>query len=96
MVGSAGLIHPVGSVDVLSEQIGEVLGHPAQRDQLSVAARERAVTVYSIDRMCESYLQLYLDLRSRRHSRAATIASGGESTQSPTEAVLRARPPHPR
>jgi hypothetical protein len=93
MVGSAGLIHPVGSVDVLSEQIGEVLGHPAQRDQLSVAARERAVTVYSIDRMCESYLQLYLDLRSRRHS---SIASGGESTQSPTEAVLRARPPHPR
>jgi glycosyltransferase involved in cell wall biosynthesis len=96
MVGSTGLIHPVGDVDVLSEQIGEILEHPALRDELSVAARERAVTLYSIDSMCESYLRLYLDLRSQGRSRSAGIATADESTQSPAGAVLRARPPRPR
>jgi glycosyltransferase involved in cell wall biosynthesis len=101
MVGTAGLIHPVGSFDVLGDQIGEVLGHQLYRDQLSVAARERAVRVYSIDGMCESYLRLYTELSSLRRNpqRAyggATIPSGSESTQSPSGAVLRARPPRPK
>jgi glycosyltransferase involved in cell wall biosynthesis len=96
MVGSAGLIHPVGSADALSEQIGEVLGHGAHRDQLSVAARERAIAAFSIDTMCESYLQLYLDLHSPRRKHRATIATGAERTQPPTGALLPARPPHPK
>jgi len=96
MVASSGLIHPVGSVDALSEQIGEVLGHPPYRQQLSVAARERAVSVYSVDNMCESYLRLYLALRSPQRNSGPTIASQDASPQSPTGAALRARPPRAR
>jgi hypothetical protein len=96
MVGSAGLIHPVGSVELLSEQIGEVLGHQTYRDQLSAVARERAVSVYSVDGMCERYLSLYLDLSSKRHNNGESIPTRGGSTQSPSGAVLRVRPPHPR
>ncbi len=62
MVGSAGLVFPIGQTDSLAAHLTTVLTEPGLRQSLAVAARTRILEAFTWQQMCDSYLDLYLRL----------------------------------
>jgi glycogen synthase len=59
-----------GSAESLAEALRRALDDPAHTTALAAAARERALTRYSVDRMCDGYLSLYRDATAAREADA--------------------------
>jgi glycosyltransferase involved in cell wall biosynthesis len=68
MVGDGGSIHHVGDFMKLSDHLVTALRSPEWRRAVGQAARERAVTRYSVDAMANAYLALYRHLGARGRS----------------------------
>jgi len=81
MVGQSGLTHRRGDIEALSEHLRAVLSDSQRQHELSAAARERAINVYSMDSMCDSYVKLYTELWSRKQ-RATRVSPQGVSVGS--------------
>jgi glycosyltransferase involved in cell wall biosynthesis len=56
--GEHGLLAPLESPAELAQAILQLLGSPADRQRMGRAARERVLSSYITDRMCEAYLQV--------------------------------------
>jgi glycosyltransferase involved in cell wall biosynthesis len=56
--GAHGLLVPLESPAELARAILQLLGSPQERARMGKAARERVMTSYTTDRMCEQYLQV--------------------------------------
>jgi len=59
MVNDPRLVHPTNDAATLAGQLAWIVRDERSRLDLGEAARRRATTVYSWDRMCELYLALY-------------------------------------
>jgi glycosyltransferase involved in cell wall biosynthesis len=66
IVGNGGLVHAVGNDEDLSHQVVQLLKDPQLRSRLSEAARNRVVTRFNWERMCDDYVALYERLRAAR------------------------------
>jgi glycosyltransferase involved in cell wall biosynthesis len=66
MVGKGGLTHPTQDPQALAGQLVRILTNTSLRTELATAARGRAVTRYSLDAMCQGYINLYLNLAQGR------------------------------
>lgn len=64
--GRSGWLFAPGDISRLTDRIERLAANPEIRRTLGEAARERALTVFSLDRMMESYRSLYLDAAARR------------------------------
>jgi glycosyltransferase involved in cell wall biosynthesis len=53
-----GLLVPLESPAELAQAILQLLHSPEDRQRMGAAARERVLSSYTTDRMCESYLQV--------------------------------------
>src|SRR5207247_2246964 len=62
MIGQAGLTHRAQDPQALAEQLVRILANRSLRAELATTAREPAITRYSLDAMCQAYLNLYLNL----------------------------------
>ena len=60
--GQTGLLVPVGDVNALAAAIRRLSDDVEERNALSVAARDHAVHHLTIDRMLNSYRNLYEEL----------------------------------
>ena len=56
--GVNGLLVPLGSPAELAQAILQLLRSPQDRQRMGMAARERVLSSYTTDRMCEAYLQV--------------------------------------
>ncbi len=56
--GVHGLLVPLESPAELAQAILQLLGSPQERARMGGAARERVLSSYTTDRMCEGYLQV--------------------------------------
>jgi glycosyltransferase involved in cell wall biosynthesis len=56
--GVHGLLVPLESPAELAQAIIQLLGSPQDRERMGRAARERVLSSYTTDRMCEAYLQI--------------------------------------
>lgn len=56
--GEHGLLVPLESPMELAQAILQLLRSPADRQRMGAAARERVLSSYTTDRMCEAYLQV--------------------------------------
>jgi len=63
--GCSGLLFETGDVTQLTQLLRRLVLEPAARNQLARAARERAVTKFSLGRMIENYRSLYCTLAKR-------------------------------
>jgi glycosyltransferase involved in cell wall biosynthesis len=63
MVGEAGIVHPAEDSNTLADQLITLMADPKKRALLAGAARERALSCYSWDVICERYLELYSRLK---------------------------------
>jgi glycosyltransferase involved in cell wall biosynthesis len=60
--GEQGLFVPVENPDALAWAILQLLRDPQMRGRMGAAAKQRLHDLYSIDRMCDRYLALMLEL----------------------------------
>ncbi|NWF64539.1 MAG: glycosyltransferase family 4 protein [Chloroflexi bacterium] len=56
--GEHGLLAPLESPAELAQAILQLLGSPQDRQRMGAAARERVLSSYTTDRMCEAYLRV--------------------------------------
>lgn len=56
--GEHGLLVPLESPTELAQAILQLLGSPTDRQRMGAAARERVLSSYTTDRMCEAYLHV--------------------------------------
>lgn len=56
--GEHGLLVPLESPAELAQAILQLLRSPQDRQRMGAAARERVLSSYTTDRMCEAYLQV--------------------------------------
>lgn len=56
--GVHGLLVPLESPDELAQAILQLLRSPQERSRMGAASRQRVLNSYTIDRMCEAYLQV--------------------------------------
>jgi L-malate glycosyltransferase len=73
--GRNGLLIPAGDAAALAERLCRVLGDPALRTRLSVAARADAEARYSFDRMVAAFDSLYVENLTRRGGRRLGAAA---------------------
>jgi glycosyltransferase involved in cell wall biosynthesis len=66
--GRAGLVTPIGDVDVLSSHMEQLVDSEPFLKAMSVAARERAEKVYDIDKVSACLIELYCSLIAERHT----------------------------
>ncbi|MFZ0820073.1 MAG: glycosyltransferase family 4 protein [Candidatus Acidiferrales bacterium] len=59
VVGDAGLRFPPGDAEALARCMKSVLDHPGEIARLGVAARRRALQLFSEQRMVDEYLEVY-------------------------------------
>ena len=64
--GTTGLLIPPGSADVIAEKILELLANPAKMSDLAQAGRDYVLLEFGIQRMMQSYGNLYQALAARR------------------------------
>ncbi len=64
--GETGLVVPPGDVAALRAAIQELLADPAKRAALGAAGARRARSVFHVDRMIDSTLQLYAEVLEQR------------------------------
>lgn len=75
--GVHGLLVPLESPAELARAILQLLGSPQERARMGKAARERVMTSYTTDRMCEQYLQLIEQGLGGGNAPAAESGGGG-------------------
>ncbi len=54
-----GLLRPFGDAAGLAESVSELIADPAKRSRLGLAARERAASLFSAERVVAQYLDVY-------------------------------------
>ncbi len=64
--GEHGLFVPVENPQALAQAILQLLRDPQARSRMGAAARLHISTKYTVDRMCEQYLELMLNLNENR------------------------------
>ena len=64
--GEHGLFVPVENPQALAQAILQLLRDPQARSRMGAAARLHISTKYTVDRMCEQYLELMLSLNENR------------------------------
>lgn len=57
-----GFLFPIGDADKLADIIVSVLEHPAEYQQLALAARQKALSSYSKSHVTQSYYELFQEL----------------------------------
>jgi glycosyltransferase involved in cell wall biosynthesis len=81
IVGDSGLVHPAEDSRALAKLLVSVIRDEHLRRTLGAAARDRALSRYSVDALCDRYLGLYRSLKLTRHRRtpqqARNPAEGG-------------------
>lgn len=65
--GQEGLIVPPGNASVLSDALAKLAGDPALRLRLGAAARERILSGFTVDQVCEAILGVYQDVLAGSH-----------------------------
>ncbi len=71
VAGETGLLVPPGDPRALADALLALLGDPGRSAAMATAARERAITTYSLDTMAQRYMALYdalLGARSRERA----------------------------
>ncbi len=71
--GESGVLVPAGNPGALGEAIGSLLASPEQRVRLGEAARQVAVTSFSLDRMLDAYEACYREAAARCAGRGAAV-----------------------
>jgi glycosyltransferase involved in cell wall biosynthesis len=66
LAGESGLIVPVGDEDGFAREMLRLVQDPALRERLGAAARERAATVFGMDRFVAQTAALYEELAERK------------------------------
>ena len=66
LAGESGLIVPVGDEEGFERELLRLVGDPALRERLGAAARERAATVFGMDRFVAETAALYEELAERK------------------------------
>jgi glycosyltransferase involved in cell wall biosynthesis len=66
LAGESGLIVPVGDEDGFAREMLRLVRDPALRERLGAAARERAATVFGMDRFVAQTAALYEELAERK------------------------------
>jgi glycosyltransferase involved in cell wall biosynthesis len=66
MAGESGLLVPVGDEDGFAREMLRLVEDPALRERLGAAARERAATVFGMDRFVAQTAALYEELAERK------------------------------
>jgi N-acetyl-alpha-D-glucosaminyl L-malate synthase BshA len=60
--GQTGFLVPVGDTDAMAERILRLIRNPMLLNQMSLAARERAITLFPLDKIVSQYEQVYHDI----------------------------------
>lgn len=74
--GEHGLLVPLESPEELAQAILQLLHSPEDRQRMGKAARERVLSSYATDRMCESYLQVIEQGLNREKAQIAGSGKG--------------------
>jgi glycosyltransferase involved in cell wall biosynthesis len=70
--GVAGLVFRRGDVPDLKLKLRELIAHPQRREAMRQAARDRAVSRFSIDRMVDGYLAVFDEIAAELTARRPT------------------------
>lgn len=76
--GEHGLLVPLESPAELAQAILQLLRSPQDRQRMGRAARERVLSSYTTDRMCEAYLQVIEKCLGEGKARAGKSVTGPE------------------
>lgn len=76
--GIHGLLVPLESSAELAQAILQLLRSPQDRQRMGAAARERVLSSYTTDRMCEAYLQVIEECLNEGNAKAVRAGRGGE------------------
>ena len=66
LAGESGLLVPVGDEDGFARELLRLAQDPVLRERLGAAARERAATVFGLDRFVAEMAALYEELAERK------------------------------
>lgn len=76
--GIHGLLVPLEASNELAQAIIHMLGSPEDRRRMGEAARERVLSSYTTDRMCEAYLRVIQKGLGEENARAGQSVTGHE------------------
>jgi glycosyltransferase involved in cell wall biosynthesis len=77
--GETGLLVPVGDDEALARAMRQLAGDAALRERLGLAARQRAETLFGMDRFVAETAALYEELAGyRRAGRRRVVSAGGQ------------------
>jgi glycosyltransferase involved in cell wall biosynthesis len=71
--GEHGLLVPVEDADALAGAILQLAGDPEMRQKMGAAARRRIEQTYTVDRMCERYLDVMMSLLQKNKGKRDQI-----------------------